>query len=179
MESGWVKLELDRTADQVMVRGSARASVTMPCAKTLEPVPVSLNAEVFLLLDPAPPLQPHARPKRTRQTSRASGECETGVAARSASKPEQTKRLPESELDEAEAGRDVYQGEQIVLDPFVREFLLLELPIAPVRSDLRDDPRPAIPAALAEPLGTPEGTIDPRLQPLVEIASRLSKKTKE
>jgi uncharacterized protein len=177
--SGWVKVELSITDTQVMVRGHAGAEVTMPCAKTLEPVPVILEAEIFLMLDPAPSAQRHARTRRTQQPTSVRGTREPGVAAGSAVKPEKMVRVPESELTDSEAGRDTYHGEQIVLDPFLREFLLLELPIAPVRSDLRAEPRPAIPATLAEAVGAAERALDPRLRPLVEIANRLSKKTKE
>jgi uncharacterized metal-binding protein YceD (DUF177 family) len=58
-----------------------------------------------------------------------------------------------------------------VLDSFVREFLLLELPMSVTRSDLprADDP------ATAPPSGGPDEAehIDPRLAPLAAIASRL------
>jgi uncharacterized metal-binding protein YceD (DUF177 family) len=84
------------------------------------------------------------------------------------------------ELTEDDAAEDTYTGDQVVLDEFVREFLVLELPMMPVRSDLRSEARPAIPAA-PDPSDDSDSChgVDPRLRPLAEIASRLSKKTKE
>ena len=47
------------------------------------------------------------------------------------------------ELREADAATDTYAGEQVVLDHFVREFLVLEIPMV-VHKDLRSEPASAI-----------------------------------
>jgi hypothetical protein len=82
------------------------------------------------------------------------------------------------ELSETAAARDTYDGEKIVLDEFVREFILLELPAYPRRSDLPSDARPAIgpPSTETEATSAP---VDPRLLPLARIKSRLSEPKKE
>ncbi len=60
-----------------------------------------------------------------------------------------------------------------MLDGFVREFLLLELPMTVRRSDLPSTDDPAIAPPSAEPGGAEPRPIDPRLAPLAAIASRL------
>ncbi|HMR80646.1 MAG TPA: hypothetical protein PKD61_36300, partial [Polyangiaceae bacterium] len=55
-----------------------------------------------------------------------------------------------------------------MLDPFVREFLLLDLPMVPVSSDL---PTGAIPAIPRPPAESGEKPVDPRLAPLAAIAA--------
>lgn len=168
--SGKLVFDASLTSRQVLIRGRATADVTMPCARTLDPVPVALAAEVFLLLRPAPGTAPEAVPRTGSSTKRASRIDPNSLPA-PAAKQKAAKR-PESELSEEDAAEDVYHGDTIQLDGFIREFLLLELPMMPLRSDLRSEERPAIPP-------TPEAPekVDPRLQPLAEIARRLGKKS--
>jgi uncharacterized metal-binding protein YceD (DUF177 family) len=86
---------------------------------------------------------------------------------------------PEVELSLEDAAEDVYHGETIELDTLVREFLILELPMMPLRSDLRFEEMPAISATPGVTVSDDADRIDPRLRPLAEIASRLKKPTKE
>jgi uncharacterized metal-binding protein YceD (DUF177 family) len=82
-------------------------------------------------------------------------------------------------LDDETAGQDTYEGHEIVLDDFVREFLILELPMFPRRSDLPTDTpaaNPPLPAG-SQPGG--DKPLDPRLSPLAELKSRLEKIKKE
>jgi uncharacterized metal-binding protein YceD (DUF177 family) len=63
-------------------------------------------------------------------------------------------------------------GEQIVLDPFLREFIVLELPMFPVGEGLPQaeiEARPSRP----EPGGGDVEPLDPRLAPLAELKRRL------
>ena len=155
-EPGELNVELTKNGREVMVRGEAKATVNMPCARTLDPVAVALSAEIFLMLAPSAPAEPPRRRKAPRADAR--------------------RRAPAWEttpvLSENEAARDTFQGEQITLDDFVREFLLLELPMVVMRPDLPADTDGAY--GLPPPdLGT-ERPIDPRLLPLIAIKSRLS-----
>lgn len=173
-EPGRLTVTVGKSGRQVMVRGKARAKVTVPCARTLDPVDVDLDADIFLLLAPAAP-RPDAAPNRSAKSK----------ATQNVAKRAQKKRGASADADaEAEAlgdsdtAHDTYDGEEVVLDDFVREFLLLELPMFPLRPDLRSDdttgmgePLPAGPEA---PPASRE--IDPRLAPLAQIASRLSEK---
>jgi len=67
----------------------------------------------------------------------------------------------EYEFSAAEADRDVYDGETVVLDDFVRELILLEVPSFPLCSDDCPGIQPAGGIADEQPSG-----FDPRLAPL-------------
>jgi uncharacterized metal-binding protein YceD (DUF177 family) len=143
--AGTLALRLRKDGRQVMVRGRLEAELVMPCARTLRPVDVPVRAEVFLLLSPASGEAPASRGKRSGR----------GKRARSAEL-----------LTEQDAARDTYSGDRVVLDEFVREFLLLELPMMPLHPDA--------PPAIGPVPGGPT-PVDPRLAPLGEIAGRLRK----
>jgi hypothetical protein len=66
-----------------------------------------------------------------------------------------------------------------VLDGFAREFLLLELPMFPRRSDLPTDTLAANPPLPADSQPGGQVPLDPRLSPLAELKSRLEKIKKE
>jgi len=153
---GSLELYLKKNGREVLVKGEAVAQVTMPCARTLEPVPVKLVAPIMLLLTPRPSPAANAprKPRRPRDEADA---------------------VAEELLSAEDAARDQYEGDAVVLDAFVREHLLLELPLFPVRSDLPFEPAPATDA----PPDAPGAALDPRLAPLAAIASQLQRNTKE
>jgi uncharacterized metal-binding protein YceD (DUF177 family) len=165
---GRLEVTLDKSGREVMVRGHATAGVTMPCARTLDPVPVDLSAEVFLLLEPKT-AGPLPRPAKSKKKQVASGPT-PGPSKR-------REKEPERELAEADAAKDTYDGERVVLDQFLKEFLLLELPMFVLREDLRSEATPAI-SAPPEPGQSRPRTeaLDPRLAPLADIAKRLREK---
>ena len=82
-------------------------------------------------------------------------------------------------LDDETAGQDTYDGHEIALDHFVREFLILELPMFPRRSDLPTDSPPANPPLPADSQPGGDKPLDPRLSPLAELKSRLEQKIKK
>jgi len=153
------------------VRGKAEVSITMPCVVTMDPLSFELRPEILLLLGPGPATAPVPKTKASAKTPAA-------TASSSPAKKKKSKKWgDEPELSDNEAGRDTFSGDLVVLDDFVREFILLELPMYPRRSDLPSPGDAASPPA-PEPAGS--AAIDPRLQPLAEIAQRLaSKKAKE
>ncbi len=167
---GSLDVELMKTGRSVMVRGKASARVTIPCVVTLEPLPFELNPEVFLLLSPSETAQ---RPHGSRKSPEKPGSPE-----RKRSK----KRVNDGdgediELSEDDAAKDTFDGENVVLDGFIREFLVLELPLYPRRADLPSEPTPANPPPPSAPVA--EAPVDPRLQPLAAIAKRLGEQKKE
>jgi uncharacterized protein len=177
---GQLELYLKLSAREVLVKGTARARVVMPCARTLDPVTVELDAAVFLLLTPR---TPPAAPKRERVRSGAAAdgtarpERKRGVATAAAERPERKRGAAaealEAELSEEEAARDHYEGESVILDEFIREHLLLELPLFPVRSDLPSG-EPRVTRSLPDPAGTDEPVaLDPRLAPLAALRLEL------
>ncbi len=71
--------------------------------------------------------------------------------------------------DEAEL--DTYVGDEIVLDGFIREAILLELPIFPLCSETC--PGIGAPASENAESTSAEESIDPRLAPLMELKKRV------
>ena len=64
---GSFEVHLHKNGREVLVKGTAKARVTMPCARTMEPIPVHLEAEILLLLSPrAPAPAPAGAPAQRR-----------------------------------------------------------------------------------------------------------------
>jgi uncharacterized protein len=147
--NGSVDLYLKKTQRQVLVKGTVRARVVMPCARTLDPVEIPLQAEILLLLKPA-------------------------AKAAAASGSRAPSREQERPLTAEEAAEDEYEGEHLVLGPFIREHLLLELPLFPVRSDLPSEETAATGTAFDQ--ATTAKPLDPRLAPLAALAGQLRSK---
>jgi uncharacterized protein len=160
---GSLDVDLTKQGRRVMVRGRVSVSLSMPCARTLEPVPLDLNPEIFLLLSPAPSAPAEAPRARSDKRGAAKGPARPAKRARGWEE--------DPELGDEQAAQDTYDGERIELDGYVREFILLELPMVPMQKELRDAPEPAI----ARPSGSSgDGNdVDPRLAPLAALASRL------
>ncbi|MEZ4447052.1 MAG: DUF177 domain-containing protein [Polyangiaceae bacterium] len=112
-EPGHIKGRLSRSGTQdIVVRAHIRVTVYAPCARCLEPSAVPVDTELSLLL------QPLAR-------NAGSGR------GRSNGSRERPGEL-EYEFTSAEADMDVYDGEMVILDDFVREAILLEVPTFPL-----------------------------------------------
>jgi uncharacterized metal-binding protein YceD (DUF177 family) len=186
-QAGTATVELTKSGRDVMVRGRVEAALSMPCVVTLEALDIDLNPEIFLMLAPAPtePKAPSARQAKKRAAEgverperperKGGGPAPGAPSARTGA---QRRRAGDDELEEGElldasaAARDTFEGSQIELDSFFREFLLLDLPMFPRRSDLPLAEGPAIGAPPPE-AGEHEPVIDPRLQPLAALRSRL------
>jgi len=170
--AGSATVELSKSGRDIMVRGRVEATVTMPCVVTLDPLDIELKPEVFLMLAPAPS-EPTGKSAKKRQAASAGKDAESRGAP-----PRKQKAKAEDEegelLDAVTAARDTFEGSQIELDSFFREFLLLELPMFPRRSDLPSSPETAIGPRLVTPeTDEQEHVVDPRLQPLAALRSRL------
>jgi uncharacterized protein len=190
LERGWLDLALEQTeavsrgrgtvdvtlckdGRQVIVKGRVKAPLTMPCARTLDPVEIDVDAELLLMLSPAPSREPPTKISKKRNPP-SRGQVDLKVQARAVGRLAKDRALSEEDV-----AQDFYFGDEIVLDAFVREFILLELPMFPLRSDLRAIDNPAIPGPPDQaPVGA-GSRIDPRLAPLAEIAGRLKCDTKE
>ncbi len=150
-KTGRLTATLMKNGSQFLVRGSIDVQVTLPCARTLEPALYDLKPELFLMLTRS---QQASGTNRRPRPQRARGE-----------------ESEEPVLTEEDAAYDSFSGETIVLDDWVREQVLLELPMFPLRSDLRLEASPAI----ASPPQSPAGprALDPRLQPLKDLADKM------
>ena len=175
-----LEVSLSKNGDEVLVQGNLRLKVAVPCARTLDPAEYDLRPAVLLILSPSPDTEaPPRRPRRQK------------AAPVAKVKPAKNKSNWQNDpaLLEEEAASDCYFGDELILDSFLREFILLELPMVPLREDLRDGSMEAT-RALPENLLIPgsgengaesssdegEKPIDPRLSPLLEIKARLANK---
>lgn len=194
---GRLELELTLNEREVMARGFIQAPLTMPCSVTLDPVEVEVKADVFLLLTRKEP--PRIIPKRLRPVTAkveagGTASADGGSKGPKASAKEGAERAPHKGksavrddrslsnwgeapvLTDKDAAEDTYEGDKIALDPYLREFILLELPINPKRSDLRSDEDVAIALRSAGLATEQDPPPDPRLAPLAAIASRMRQK---
>jgi uncharacterized protein len=145
-QSGTFSGRLSRSGPGIVVRGRVRIRFHVPCVRCLEPAAVAIDAELSLLLLPVPRAE-------TRKPGRRSSPGQSG--------PDEA----EYEFSEDEAAKDVYDGETVVLDPFVREAILLEMPGFPLCSESC----PGIEAPGSGPGLDRDPTtaeVDPRLAPL-------------
>lgn len=163
-EPGRVNVRLSRSGkDDILVRGRVQARFSVPCGRTGLPAPLDVDAEVTLLLSPKPNPKPTGKGRPARKRRRGD-EAEAEAQTRANPRPKSY------EFSAGEADLDFYDGTDVVLDPFVREALLLEIPIFPLSPDAptAKDPTPQ------EISGSDETPVDPRLQPLAAIRARLA-----
>jgi uncharacterized protein len=177
---GRVTVRLSRSGNEIVVRGRVRAALVTPCARCLEPAAVDVDAELSLFLQPVPAQpagksgkQGHHAPPPAKGTNAkpAKGKAARGLPG---------KGEEEYEFSADEADHDTYDGETVVLDGFVREALLLEVPNFPLCSEGCPGIRPAAEAASAEGASVASPALDPRLSPLGALRAKLeAKKNKE
>jgi uncharacterized protein len=166
---GHLTARLSRSGSEIIVRGWVKASVSTPCARCLRPAAVDVDAELSLMLRPAAKvdLRPAARVDTAQHghgRDHAAGQ--NGVAKKGAKAKE-----PEYEFSAEEADTDTYDGETVVLDPFVREAILLEMPNFPLCSEACPGIGPAASEGEADVAASP--AIDPRLAPLGALREKL------
>jgi hypothetical protein len=168
---GTATVELMKTGETVVVRGKLRVSLTVPCVVTLDPVPFELEPEIFLELSRE--AESGERQKATRGRGSAAPEAKAKAGSKGApERPRRRRAKDDPELDAREAASDTFKGEEIVLDGFFREFILLEIPPYPRRSDLPSPEESLSSRPLAGPPGEAK-PVDPRLLPLLGLANRL------
>jgi uncharacterized metal-binding protein YceD (DUF177 family) len=185
---GKAEVTVSKNGPSVLVRGQLSVDLTLPCVVTLDPVPVPVRAEILLMLEPAAGAgNQEARSPRPRPPRAPRPESAKLAAKPTVDRAVRPKKSDKSEakwdetpiLTDEDAGRDTYEGHEIVLDHFIREFIILELPMFPRRSDLPIDPTAANPPLPADSQPGGDKPLDPRLSPLAELKSRLEKINKE
>jgi uncharacterized protein len=158
---GHFRGRLSRSGGEIVVRGALKVELTTPCARCLDPATISVDTELTLLLRAAPG-EHHARPSDGGKGGKKPNGHGPKPAAKEPKEPE------EYEFTSAEADVDTYDGETVVLDPFFREAILLEIPNFPLCSEAC----PGIGAAAHAPEPEPSG--DPRLRPLRALREKLA-----
>jgi DUF177 domain-containing protein len=171
---GHISARLSRSGKDIVVRGRIRARVTTPCARCLDPAPIEIDSELSLLLKPRPTppgargaASPHGRGGRASATTSNARQGAVGTKPAAQARAAAT----EYEFGVGEEGHDSYDGEAVVLDDFVREAVLLELPNFPLCSEACPGIRPAGPPEKGPVAGT---KIDPRLAPLGALRAKLA-----
>jgi uncharacterized protein len=139
----WGRLSM--TGKEVIVRGHVRAPLQMPCARCLGPASIQVNAELTLVLSPGPSLAQVAKLERLKAAEPESVKSSRGKKAKeaNASSPAPKAKAKNGRenskegyvFSEGEAESDHYEGEEVALDRFVREAILLEIPIFPLCSE--------------------------------------------
>ncbi len=155
---GQFKARLSRSGRaDVVVTAKVSAHVRLPCARCLGPVPIVIDTDLALLLTPRAggseggPRQAtkssagrsvgldkaSAAPAKTGQAKVPHDKERAGQQKDRAGSTKGKRRAPpgEYEFSSAEADEDTYDGERVVLDGFVREAILLELPSFPLCSE--------------------------------------------
>lgn len=171
---GHLTARLSGSGGDVIVRGRVQAKVTTPCARCLGPTEIPIDTELSLLLRPVPRTGPSGArggPSHHAPTHGAHGA--NGANGAGARKGAQEKdKEPEYEFSSEEAEIDTYDGETVVLDPFVREAILLEMPNFPLCSEACPGIRPS---GSEEAAAEPVPPLDPRLAPLGALRDKLAR----
>jgi uncharacterized protein len=154
---------LSRSGEQIVVRGRVRADLSIPCARCMRPTAVHVDTELSLLLEPAPAPAPAKGAKGAKGAKAHTSDQKKANGASKAAHKE-----IEYEFSSEEADRDTYDGETVVLDPFIREAILLEIPNFPLCSDACPGIRPAAEEQAPAP------AVDPRLAPLGALREKIA-----
>lgn len=150
-QDGHVDVMLTMSGRDVVVRGTIDASVRLPCGRCMQPIDVAIRGELALLLVPGKaPVSDDGAGKKGKGKGRKKAKEDDGQV-----------------ISSEDAEFDTYVGDEVVLDGFVREAVLLEVPIFPLCSETC----PGIGAASPGDTGE-ENTIDPRLAPLLELKNK-------
>jgi hypothetical protein len=128
-----------------------------------------LVPEILVVLEPRSEPSPGGRRKKA-------GPAREKAPTKAAPAPTREKKKrgrsdPDPELSEEDPTRDTFAGDDIALDELVREFILLEIPLNPRRSDLPSSEE----GLSSRPLAGPDASrpVDPRLKPLQTMLERM------
>jgi uncharacterized protein len=153
---GELAIRASRSGRDVVIHGTLRAELQAPCARCLEPVRISVDHPVTLLMVPSADVD-----RRGGKSGKGDRDGRDG-------------RDEETELSTEEADTLPFEGDTVILDDFVRGELMLETPMIPLcREDCPGMRPPPSPSAGVETEHT-----DPRLLPLKRFAEK-SKEKKE
>jgi len=164
-EPGSIDLRYSRSGTDVILHGQAKVTLQIPCARCLNPALLPLDIELSLLLVPATgPKGDFARGRKaTKEAAKATKDAKPKEAPKPAAKAAKEPAEPEYEMQSGDADLDVYDGDEVALDPFLREAILLEVPPFPLCSE---GCRGIAPPPSEESQGP---SIDPRLAPLLKF----------
>jgi uncharacterized protein len=149
---GLLELRASKSGTDVVVHGTLKAELTSPCARCLAPTDVRVAQQLSALYVPAKSIKGS-----------------TGLDNEYEFEPEEADMLP-------------FDGDTVILDDFVRDELLLEIPMIPLCSEDCPgmSPNPdagfANAGALERASEDDEANIDPRLLPLLRLKKQTDRK---
>jgi uncharacterized protein len=167
---GELDVRASSSGTAVVVHGTLKADLTVPCARCLTPVLVTVDEPLSLLFVPG-----HAPAPRT--TEAKASDDRDARRAKDAKKKRRAADEEEYELSSEEADTLPYEGENIILDDVIRDELILETPIFPLCSE-------DCPGMSPNPLETgrdsqdatqgsgEHAAVDPRLLPLLRLKTK-------
>ena len=175
---GKLDVRVSKSGNDVVVHGTMKAELSMPCARCLKPVTVVVDQAVSVLMVPERALKsPESASRRPRKEPAA--DSEKAPPKKDAPKKGRKERARDDEDDDVlispdEADIVAYDGDTVVLDDLVRDELVLETPMIPLCSaDCPGiSPGPHGSAGFDEPGEKP---LDPRLAPLLRLKKRLKR----
>ena len=169
---GELDVRASRSGTAIVVHGTLRADLIVPCARCLTPVDIRVDEPLSLLFVPG-----HHPPAPKPGPTKA--EAHTAKVAKDAKRKKRAAEEEEYEISAEEADTLPYDGETIVLDDVIRDELILETPIFPLCSEdcpgMSPPPNPHANAktrAAADDTGGDPAGVDPRLLPLLRIKTK-------
>jgi uncharacterized protein len=157
---GALHVTLTKMGREILVVGTAKATLVAPCARCLKEAVLPIVGEIEAIAIPgsAAPAQPP--PKGGKK----------GAAKEASKKPAKAPRKADDDGDEdddiVDDGPDTirYEGEHLVLDEVVRDAIVLEIPMMPLCSEAC--PGIERPPLAEEPADRP---VDPRFAALLSV----------
>ncbi len=176
---GKLDVRVSKSGNDVVVHGTLKAELSMPCARCLKPVMVTVDQSVSVLMVPEKALKsPESASRRPRKVPLADTPA-TDAPKKDAPRKGRKERSREDEDDELSISPDeadivAYDGDTVVLDDLVRDELVLETPMIPLCSEDCPgiSPGPHGSVGFDEPGEKP---LDPRLAPLLRLKKRLKR----
>ncbi len=151
-DDGILEVRASKSGTDVVVHGTLKAELTSPCGRCLKPTDIHVDQKITALYVPA-------------KTIKGS----TGLDDEYEFAPEEADMLP-------------FDGDTVVLDDFIRDELLLEIPMIPLCSEDCAGMSPSPDAgrdtsgALTSAAEDEEARIDPRLLPLLRLKKQTERK---
>jgi uncharacterized protein len=176
---GELDVRASRSGNDVVVHGTLRAELEVPCARCLKPVPLLIQQQLSLLFVPGKVTPP---PRAPRSPGAPAKSDDRDAPAQKRRGRKHADEVEEYELSSEDADTLPYDGEVILLDDVVRDELILETPIFPLCSEdcpgMSAPPGESAEAADPKAARAPEGgdaEIDPRLRPLLRLKTNPTK----
>jgi len=170
---GLLDVRASKSGNTVVIHGTLRADLEVPCARCLTPVPLPIDEQLSLLFVPGKMTPPPLSPKAVAKDASDKRDARTVKAAARRNAAE----VEEYEISAEDADTLPYDGEVVLLDDVIRDELILETPIFPLCSEDcpgmspppgESAPGPVDPSAVRDA----DADIDPRLRPLLRLKTK-------